>query len=195
MKMLGRPIVVAVALVTVLVFVPVSVAHSASSQRPGRGSTVTAWKHAYGKSDRGPGVLCTARNIYCFGAPVRNTDSGRTYQFAPVDFTAGIVDGYQENFPKGTSLATVEAALSRMLPKDVGAFAVVVDNNGGSCGLINLTSPTLGKELGNPKFGDPQGVIGIELQYIDANLDSVYSPSNVQTVSVGGLAYSPTDNC
>jgi hypothetical protein len=101
-----------------------------------------------------------------------------------------VVDIYQENFRNGTTVQQVERALEQSLPANVGRPKLVVGNIGGSCGLINVTSRTLGGELGNPKIGDPQGVVGIELQDLSASHTSVFNPKNVQTaiVAVGPLS-------
>ena len=91
--------------------------------------------------------------------------------------------------------AEVEASLKAMLPPDVAFPPVTLDKNAGSCGMLNIMSPTLAKELAAPKIGDPQGVIGIELNSINANLDSFYDPSNIQTASLQPLAVDPTQGC
>jgi hypothetical protein len=168
-------------------------AGAAVHQKPGMGSTLKAWKKVYGEK-HGPGDTCSAKNV-CFGAPVHDPTSGRTWQFAPVDFAGGIAGAYSQNFFKGSTLAEVEAAIKAMLPHDVVFPPVTVDKNGGSCGMLNIMSPTLAKELGAPKIGDPQGVIGIELNLINANLDSFYDPSNIQTASLEPLAVDPTQSC
>lgn len=185
-------VVFAIALVPVFLS-GVQPAVAAGHQKPGMGSTLKAWKKAYGEK-HGPGDTCSAKNV-CFGAPVHDPTSGRTWQFAPVDFSGGIAGSYSENFAKGSTLAEVEASLKSMLPSDVVFPAVTIDKNSGSCGLLNIMSPTLAKELGAPKIGDPQGIIGIELNSINANLDSFYDPSNIQTVSLGLLAVDPTQGC
>ena len=166
---------------------------STTTRQPGMGSTVVAWKHAYGVS-RGPGALCSAK-YSCFGPTVTNDDSGRNYRFADVDVSGGVIAGYQENFPRNTTLAEVETAIARTLPSDAHLGPVVVDMVGGTCGLINFSSPTLMKELNTPKIGDTTGTVGIELQHITANLDSVYNPNNIQTATVSLLPFDPTQSC
>lgn len=165
-----------------------SVAQAAPSHRPGVGSTVSSWRRAY-RVDRKRSGQCEPKNA-CFGSSLRNSDSGHTYQFTNVDEAGGVVDIYQENFRNGTTVQQVERALEQSLPANVGRPKLVVGNIGGSCGLINVTSRTLGGELGNPKIGDPQGVVGIELQDLSASHTSVFNPKNVQTaiVAVGPLS-------
>jgi hypothetical protein len=178
------------------VIAPVSppVGGSTAKQKPGIGSTLSSWYRAYGVS-RGPGDLCSAKDS-CFGPGLRNSDSsGHTYQFTDVDTSKGIIGAYQEDFPNNTPLAEVEAAILRTLPPDVHLGNGVIDTNGGSCGLLTVSSPTLIKELNTPIVGDTTGTVGIELQHIDANLNSVYSPDNIQTVTVGLLAEDPTQAC
>lgn len=165
-----------------------------SRGRPGIGATVKAWKRAY-KVDQGPGALCSARNS-CFGPPVRNGDSGKTYEFTNVSATSGVVTGYQENFPKATPLATVETAIARTLPKGSVLGNVVDDTHTGSCGIIDLTIPKLAKTLGKPKIGDPSGSVGILLSdIIGTTLRVAYSPNNIQTVTVSISPFKATEGC
>jgi hypothetical protein len=164
-----------------------------SRREPGMGSTSKAWKNAYGVS-RGPGSVCSAKDS-CFGPVVRNADSGRTYEFTDVDVTKGIISGYQQNFAKNTTLTEVETAIQRTLPTDALLGPVTIDTVGGSCGLINISSPTLLKELNTPKIGDTTGTVGIELQHITANLNSVYSTTNIQTATLTIVAFSPSESC
>jgi hypothetical protein len=122
-------------------------------------------------------------------------DSGRTYKFTDVSVTSGVISGYTESFPKGTTLAEVEKAIQRTLPPDAPLGPVAIGTVGGSCGLINVSSPTLVKELDTPKIGDTTGTVGIELQHITSNLNSVYSASNIQTATLSIVALNPTEGC
>ena len=174
-------------------FAPWSMAQAAPVHRPGVGSTVRSWKRAYGV-DRGRSRQCKSTNK-CFGSSLKDSDSGHTYQFTNVDDAGGVVDIYQENFPNGTTVQQVERALKQSLPANVGSLRPFVSTVGGSCGLINVSSPTLGKELGNPKIGDARGVVGIELQVLSASHTSVYNPKNVQTAIVAVGPVSVWESC
>jgi hypothetical protein len=170
-----------------------SVAQAAPSHRPGIGSTVGAWKRAY-KVDRGKSGLCVPKNT-CFGPALQNGDSGHTYQFTNVADLGGVIDVYQENFRNGTTVRQVERAVDRSLPANVARLKLVVGTAGGSCGLINVTSRTLGDELGNPKIGDAKGVVGIELQSLSASHTSIYNPKNVQTAFVAVGPVTALESC
>ena len=61
--------------------------------------------------------------------------------------------------------------------------------------MVNVSSLTLAKELDTPKIGDTTGVIGIEINRLDANADSVYSPTNSQNAAVGISPEDPTAAC
>lgn len=185
-------------LVALVLLVPIgSIAGASGQSHPGMGSSVTSLKKAYGV-DHGPGSTCSAKNS-CFGPVLRNGDSGRTYEFTDVTVTSGIVagyqPGYQQSFVKGTSAATAVSAIMRTMPAGSSATPIVIDDNGGSCGLFTISGTLLAKELGTPKIGDSQGTVGVELQHIDANLNSVYSPSNVQTATLSVTAFDPTQDC
>ena len=171
-------------------------AGATTTPQPGIGSTTSAWKHAYGTRSK-LGSIHFDKNA-CFGGLVNDATSGHTCQFTSVDFAPlGLAGGYAENFPNRTTLATVENALKRTLPKDASFGPVVVDTTGGSCGLIAITSPTIARRLGSsPKTGDPSGIVDVELSRITTNLDTVYSPTNIQTAQVtDGPINSPTSAC
>jgi hypothetical protein len=138
--------------------------------------------------------VCSAKNS-CFGPGLRNDESGRTYLFTNVLMGGGVISGYTQNFVKGTTAAEAEQAVMEWMPKDATMSAITVDTDGGSCGLATITSPTLAKELGNPKVGDPSGVVGVDFEYIDANLNVVYNPNNVEDASLQPLPFSSTDSC
>lgn len=159
----------------------------------GIGATVAEMKDAHGLA-RGPGQVCTAKDS-CFGARVTDATSGKTYLFTSVDIASGLIVGYTQNFRNGTSLAAAEKAILRWFPADAVMGPLTVDDNGGSCGMFNITSPTLGTLFANPKVGDPQGVVGVELNYINANLNIVYDPHNVQEADVYVGPINPSDSC
>jgi len=49
--------------------------------------------------------------------------------------------------------------------------------------------------LGIPAIGDPQGNLGVEFGYVDANLNNVYDPNNVQSATISILPTNPSDLC
>jgi hypothetical protein len=159
----------------------------------GIGSTTASMKSAHGRA-RGPGEVCSATNS-CFGSPLRNDESGDTFQFTNVLVAAGLITGYGQNFVRGTSSASALSQVLEWLPKGSVASRVTVDHIGGSCGFVTITSPALAKVLSAPKIGDPSGVIGVDLEYINANLDIVYNPNNVEDAQVEVGAFSPKDSC
>ena len=64
--------------------------------------------------------------------------------------------------------------------------AVTILHKGGSCAVYTITSsPTLAKIFSaHPKIDDPEGVVAVEMQYIDSNLNEVYNPSNIEDASL-----------
>jgi hypothetical protein len=81
------------------------------------------------------------------------------------------------------------------MPKGSDVGPIIVDHIGGSCGLVTVRSPALAKVSSNPKIGDPSGVVGIDLEYINANDDVVFSPKNVEDAQVQPLAFSSKESC
>jgi hypothetical protein len=103
-----------------------------------------------------------------------------------------------ENLPRHTTLATVMASIRQLLPPDAQIGPVQVDGNGGSCGLIAVSAPSLGTPgaLGHPKIGDPAGTIEIELSKLNNDTDQTeYNPTDIQTVGWGPTAINLADNC
>lgn len=105
------------------------------------------------------------------------------------------MSGYDESFVKDTSASTVVAEIMRTMPAGSTVTPIVVEDNGGSCGLFTISGPTLAQELGAPKIGDTQGIVGVELANVGANLNPVYDPSNVQTASLTVVAPDLTTSC
>ena len=96
---------------------------------------------------------------------------------------------------KNTTLAEAEAAIRKTLPGDTTIGPVTIDNNGGSCAFVTASGPTLAKELGNPKVGDPQGIVGIELSTTTDSLNIEYDPNNIQDAALQPLGFDPTSSC
>jgi hypothetical protein len=72
-----------------------------------------------------------------------------------------------------------------VMPAGARITSLVVDTHGRSCGPMTVKSVTAAKALTAVGIDDPQGVVGVELSYIDAKLDFVYDPNNIQLVRVG----------
>ena len=159
----------------------------------GIGSTVAVMKSAHGRA-RGPHGVCSAANS-CFGLPVKNDESGKTFQFTDVSVAGGLIAGYDQNFVRDTSAESAVSQILKWLPKGSIAGKIIVDHIGGSCGLVTITSPALAPVLSNPKIGDPSGVIGVDLEYINANLDVVFNPANVEDAQLQVLPFSAKDCC
>jgi hypothetical protein len=159
------------------------------------GATVAQFKAAHG-ADSGPGAICTAVNA-CFGPSLANDESGPapTYEFAPVSVDGGVVSGYSMNFATGTTIADAKAEVLAWLPIDTTTTLYKIGHTNGSCVLWNLRSPTLARELGTPKIGDPQGELGVTLGYVTSNLTNLYDPNNVEHADISVLPNSPTDSC
>jgi hypothetical protein len=140
------------------------------------------------------GMGATSRTLA--SVPVCDSTSGETYQFTiTLPIEGGVISGYDENFPNGTTIAEARNAVQQTLPADAKLGPVVIDHNGGSCAMINVSSPTLQAELNTPKIGDTTGTVGIEFDRIDANFNTVYSPTNVQTATVTISPEDPTAAC
>ena len=161
----------------------------------GIGATLQAWKTAH-RADHGPGALCTAANS-CFGPSLDNSTCGNVYEFTTVSVDANIVDGYSQCFGNDTSFATAVREMLALFPKDarVGRLIVVHTPGTGTCGLFNVTSRTLARVFANPKIGDPQGVVGVDMNYINSNYQYVFSTSNVQEASLGVAPVDPSAGC
>jgi hypothetical protein len=140
------------------------------------------------------GGLCSAAP-HCFGVPIKN-EEGAVYQFTGVMVDDGIVDGYTQAFENGTRIAQAESQVLQWMPKDAKMSPVTIDHNGGSCAVANITSATLANVFSSaPKVGDPRGIIGVEFGYINASLNQVYNPNNVEHAVLSVVPSNPTAAC
>ena len=169
------------------------IAHVKSVATGGIGSSIAEMKSVHGVA-RGPGVYCTVKNS-CFGTPLMNDETGKTYQFTGILTGDGLILGYDQNFVRGTTAASAIAQILRWLPKDAKVGKLTIDHIGGHCGLLNITSATLSRVLSSPKIGDPTGVVGVDLNYITSNLVIVYNPKNVEFASLDIVPVNPKDSC
>ena len=129
------------------------------------------------------GGACSSGPV-CFGTSVKNEEDD-LFQFTAVMQTANIVTGYTQAFPTGTNVTTAESEVLQWMPIGSTVSSLVIDNTGGSCGMYNITSPTLATIFGDiPAIGDPSGVVGVELSYDDAALNITYDPNNIESASI-----------
>ena len=165
---------------------------SASSALTGMGANVAEMTAAHG-ADWKRGGACTAVNA-CFG-PQIFSEGQKTWQFGDVLVSDGLVTGYTQSFPAGTSLATAETEIMQWMPKDSMLGQLSVDHNGGSCAMLDVTSPTLGKVFSDPKIGDPQGEVGVVMDTITANIETVYNPSDIEEAVLSVAPVDPSTSC
>ena len=181
---------------TIMIGVVADRSTKAVSSHIGIGSTISQMVSAH-SADQGPGDVCAAANS-CFGRTVTNDESGKTYQFTGALTGSGLIEYYQQNFTKGTTAASAVAQVLKYLPKDARAGPIVVGHNGAnSCGLLNITSPTLARiftQAGQTASGHPAGELGIVLQYVNSNLTIVYDLSNVEEALVTPVSINMTAN-
>ena len=148
---------------------------------PGIGSSLSAWKKAYGS-----GSHCNPS--LCFGSFIHNTADGRVHEFVAVEATGSRpVNSYDQAFSSKTSSSQAMLMVLEMFPTDAKATGITIGRTktgGATCGEFTITSPTIGKELGKD---DPKGVIGVEL------CDGLkgYSATDVQDASVADSVTTP----
>lgn len=159
----------------------------------GIGATLAMFTSAH-SADSGLPHVCSASDS-CFGSELTNAEYGATYQFINALIVERRITGYQQNFRPDTDLASVQADVLQLFPSDARAGALTVVDNSGSCAMFDVTSPTLGTLFSGPAFGDPQGVIGVELTYIDQAGDLAYDASNIQEANLSMQPVDPTSTC
>lgn len=152
------------------------------SKLAGMGATPAEMKAAHGVSYI-KGGLCSAAP-HCFGPGMHNNE-GFTYLFTADTFQDGVLTDYTQAFPTNTSAATAESEILRWLPSDAHMGAITILHKGGSCAVYTITSATLAKVFSaHPKIQDPNGVIAVEMQYVNSNGNDVYNPSNVEDATL-----------
>ena len=159
----------------------------------GMGATLARFKTAH-PADTGLPHVCSASNS-CFGPELTNAEYGDTYQFINALIVDGRITGYQENFRPNTNLSTAEGDVLQSMPDDATMGALNVVNNSGSCAMFDVTSPTLGSIFSGPAFGDPQGVVGVELTSISSSGNLTYQPGNIQEANLSTQPVDPASTC
>jgi hypothetical protein len=161
--------------------------------RGGLGATLDQMTAILGLRRTGPPSCVAAPS--CFGPPVHNDVLGDSFEFTAVRITNGIVNGYGQSFPPGTSATSAEAEIMKWLPADAHTTPLTVLHNGGSCAYFNITSATLGRAFADPIIGDPQGQVGVMLSNTTADLSVVFDPANVQYALLDLPPVEPTNLC
>jgi len=139
--------------------------------------------------DSTPPAICYPVDS-CFGPPVQNDESGQTDEFINVHAPGGAVNFYQQNFVPHTSLSQAEAEILQWMPKDARMSAITIDDHGGRCAWLAITSPTLGSlfdaAIRIPSLRNPTGFLNVELTTTSSNTAITYDPKNIEGALVGG---------
>ncbi len=62
--------------------------------------------------------------------------------------------------------------------------------------MFNITSPTLATIFASvPSIGNSTGVLGVEVGYVDANLNNTYDPNNIESAQIGIGPVDPSAGC
>jgi hypothetical protein len=150
-------------------------------REPGVGSSLAAWKTAYRS-----GSHCNPS--LCFGPFIENTADGRVHEFVAVQATGSRrVNSYDRAFPSRTSSSEAMLMILATFPSNAKATGITIartKTGSDTCGEFDITSATIGKELG---MDDPTGVIGVE--FWDGSKG--YSATNVQDALVTDTANTP----
>jgi hypothetical protein len=168
-----------------------TLAAAAPARKAGFASTVKQWQETRVPALR---LGCNEDGL-CFGPPVHNVTNGSTRQFSALTATKGVVDDYLQNFPAGTTIVEAKKQIMAAMPADAKVTSFVVDTHGRSCGLMTIKSATAAKALTAVGINDPKGLVGVELSYINADLDYIYDPANIQLARVGATTKAPTEDC
>jgi hypothetical protein len=178
----------------------------ATANVPARlGAPTSAFVRQFG---RGPG--CPADT--CYGGPVTNAE-GTMDQFTGVSTDYGVVTGFTEEFPSGTSATEARALLGPLLPSDSRTTYLRIqhDSQGNSCLFWDIEAPAVARFIAsgdrrsgkksNPKIaalmkGLPRGTFGIELSTQDPNSGAIaYDSQSVAAANVSLSTDGPGSNC
>ncbi len=160
-----------------------------SDNLTGLGATTAAWDaHHTADSTKSPGSSFLPKV----------TNAGELAdEYATVNYGAGRVTSYSLQLPDGTSLAAAEAFIMQQLPTDAKETSSYhgTGADGGTCLFLNYQSPTLAQALAAPAIGDPQGIVGVELSSLTANLSDTFNSSDVNSGTVGITANTASTGC
>jgi hypothetical protein len=162
----------------------------------GMGAPLSAFETAH-SPQTSPGA-CPQGGCYGNGVFPAYVGQGQCCEFVDLSTTGppdNRVDGYTQAFPAGTSIALAMNLVRILMPSDTTtpAFFIHHDSSGHTCELWNVQSPTLGQWFSAKKVGDPQGVLGIDLNTI--NTQQVFSAKNVTQAVIGTGAVGHRTNC
>lgn len=146
----------------------------------GYGAKVADWASAH---EQGAG--CAPNQ--CSGPTVQTGPNESEHEFTSVDAGGAEdrIDGYTQALGESVIPAAAKQDVLALLPRDTHTLDFWVEHGtNGSCGLWNVQSATLAHWLADPKIGDPQGVLGIDLYKPNANGESEYSESGVAFANV-----------
>jgi hypothetical protein len=150
----------------------------------GFGAKLADWETAHPKQTGG----CPAGT--CFGEPLAIGGETR-YQFQLL--TTGPetrVEGYEQSFGAGTTVAAAKAEVLRLMPRDTGTVSFSVQHTAsGSCAFWNLRSRTLGRYL------SAAGTVGIEFSNASPSGQWAYSPGDVHSATVGTAPLTSGSEC
>jgi hypothetical protein len=175
---------------------------SSTGAAQSRARTSTASAHSGGSGMGAPlPAFATAHPLQeggGYGSRTSYPGAGQCCEFVELSTTGppdSRVDGYTQAFAIGTSVAAAKLEVLALMPSDTRttAFFIRHDSSGHTCGLWNVQTPTLGKWFSTKKVGDPQGVMGIDLNTM--NTQQVFSAQNVTQAVIGTAAAGHRTNC
>ena len=175
--------------------VPSSTA-SAHSGWTGIGAPLSAFETAH--SPQTSPDACPQGGCYGNGVFPAYVGQGQCCEFVDLSTTGppdNRVDGYTQAFPVGTSIASAMNLVRILAPSDTTttAFFIHHDSTGHACAIWNVQSHTLGQWFSAKKVGDPQGVMGIDLNTM--NTQQVFSAKNVTQAVIRTGAAAHRTNC
>jgi hypothetical protein len=154
----------------------------------GIGSTPAVMAAVHGTAQPATGP-CSVPGA-CYGPPVTNSQNGPTYAFASVALIGGLVGGYVQNFPNGSSVyVAMKAVLAALPPDSHTSRLTTISGATASCAFINITSPTIAALFPNQSPEASAGeftntMVGVELSGTNANGYMTYDWTNVQVARV-----------
>jgi hypothetical protein len=157
------------------------------------GAPLSAFESAHPKNLVG----CPAGT--CFGPALSNRD-GDGDEFTLLMTTGAPdyrVDGYTQGFPDSTTVSEARSGVLALMPPDTKTtdYFIQHDSTGATCAFWGVQSVELGKWFSGRKFGDPRGVMGIELSTTDGSGNTIYEASSVTSAYIDLAAVNHSTNC
>jgi hypothetical protein len=133
-------------------------------------------------------------------------------QFTSVEADYGVVTGFDEEFPRGTSASAARALLTPLLPTDSRTTYLHIqhDSQGNTCLFWDIEAPSVARFIAsgdrssgkksNPKIaalmkGLPPGTFGIELSTQDPSGAITYDSRSVASANVTFATVGPGVDC